>query len=223
MRAPRSYIALEEFGRVRLSRHFTMRDFLHSEIANFYGRPNLPRDPDLAIAAGRRLAQELLDPLIETFGPIDLRSGFRSEVLNHFGATEVRPQKCAANEKNYAGHIWDRRDTKGRMGACVSVVIPWFAAAYNAGRDWRDLAWWLFDHLDFHDVWFFPKNAAFNLTWREEPEHRITSYIEPKGALFRRGDTPDPERSKRYADFPEFRGIRYPELPGPLDVGVTGR
>lgn len=199
-----------------------MRDFLHSEIASFYGRSNLPSDPDLAIAAGRRLAQELLDPLVETFGPIDLRSGFRSEALNHFGATEVRPQKCAANEKNYAGHIWDRRDAKGRMGACVSIVVPWFAAAYNSGRDWRDLAWWLFDHLDFHDVWFFPKNAAFNLTWREEPEHRITSYIAPKGALFRRGVTPDPDRASRYADFPEFRGIRYPELPGPLDFGATG-
>ena len=219
MRAPRSYIALEEFGRVRLSRHFAMRDFLHSEIASFFGRPNLPSDPDLAIAAGRRLAQDLLDPLVETFGPINLRSGFRSEALNHFGATVVRPQKCAANDKNYAGHIWDRRDAKGRMGACVSVVIPWFSAAYNLGRDWRDLAWWLFDHLDFHDVWFFPKNAAFNLTWREDPEHRITSYIAPKGALFRRGDTPDPERAMRYADFPEFRGIRYPVLPGPLDTG----
>ncbi|MBT8475730.1 MAG: hypothetical protein KJO78_09700, partial [Alphaproteobacteria bacterium] len=154
MRPPRSYLALEEFGRVRLSKYFYMRNFLYSEIGNFHGVPNLPEDPDLAIAAGRMLAEELLDPLHETFGAVAIRSAYRSPVLNHFGATEARPQKCAANEKNYAGHIWDRRDAAGRMGACASIAIPWFADRYENGRDWRDLAWWLYDHLAFHEVYF---------------------------------------------------------------------
>ena len=214
MRRPGTYTSLEELGRVRLSRHFAMRNFLYSEIGNFYARDNIPDDPDLAIAAGRGLAVNLLDPLVETFGPIDIRSGYRSPSLNHFGATEVRPQKCSANEKNRASRIWDQRDAAGRMGACVSVVIPWFAAQYNRGRDWRDLAWWLFDHLTFHDIWFFPRNAAFNIGWREEPEMRILSYIKPMGKLIVRGMTPDPERHTRYADFPPFRGIPYPAIPG---------
>jgi hypothetical protein len=214
MRRPGTYTSLEELGRVRLSRHFAMRNFLYSEIGNFFARDNIPDDPDLAIAAGRGLAVNLLDPLVETFGPIDIRSGYRSPSLNHFGATEVRPQKCSANEKNRASRIWDQRDAAGRMGACVSVVIPWFAAQYNRGRDWRDLAWWLFDHLTFHDIWFFPRNAAFNIGWREEPEMRILSYIKPMGKLIVRGMTPDPERHTRYADFPPFRGIPYPAIPG---------
>ncbi len=215
MRAPRSYLALEEFGRQRLSRHFEMRNFLTSEISNFYGRPNLPEAPDLALAAGRQLALMCLDPLVETFGPIDIRSGYRSPNLNHFGATEVTPQKCARNEANYAHHIWDVRDGEGRMGACVSVGIPWFAAQYNRGRDWRDLAWWLFDHIPFQEVYFFPKNAAFNLHWREgHMAHRMLSYAAPKGTLFKPGMTPDPDRASRYADFPSFRGITYPTIPG---------
>ena len=40
-----------------------MRDFLHSEIAAMTGMPNLPDDPDLAIAAGRKLCECLLEPL----------------------------------------------------------------------------------------------------------------------------------------------------------------
>ena len=76
---------------VRLSKHFQFRNFLYSEIGNFYGKPNIPDDPDLAIAAGRKLATTLLDPLVETFGPIDIRSGYRSAALNNFGATEVKP------------------------------------------------------------------------------------------------------------------------------------
>ena len=88
------------------------------------------------------------------------------------------------------------------------MVIPWFATRYNAGRDWRDLAWWLFDHIDFHELYFFPKNAAFNLWWREEPERRILSYIAPKGGLALPGRAPDPARSERYGDFPPFRPPR---------------
>jgi len=214
LRRPRTYTALEDLGRVRLSRHFAMRNFLYTEIGNFYERQNIPNNPDLAIAAGKRLATDLLDPLVETFGPIDIRSGYRSPSLNHFGATQVKPQKCSANPKNLASRIWDQRDAQGRMGACVSVVIPWFAAQYNQGRDWRDLAWWLFDHLTFQDIWFFPKNAAFNLGWREQPQMRILSYIRPMGTLIKSGMTPDPERATRYADFPPFRGIIYPAIPG---------
>ncbi len=213
MRTPGTYTALEDLGRVRLSKHFFMRNFLNSEIGNFYGVPNLPEDPDLAIAAGRKLAEELLDPLFETFGQIEIRSGYRSPTLNHFGATEVRPQKCSQNEKNYAGHIWDRRDAAGRMGACVSIAIPWFADRYAAGRDWRDLAWWIHDHLPYHAVYFFPKLAAFNLTWREAPEPRIQSYIAPKGNLLAPGAEPAEPlslRQARYRDFPPFRGIAFP-------------
>ena len=191
-----------------------MRNFLNSEIGNFHGVPNIPEDPDTALAAGRRLAVELLDPLFETFGQLEIRSGYRSPTLNHFGATRARPQKCAANEKSYAGHIWDRRDAAGRLGACVSLVIPWFADRYAKGRDWRDLAWWLHDHLAYHEIYFFPKLAAFNLTWREDPARRILSYIPPRGTLLAAGTEPvdsQNERRRRYADFPPFRGVMLPE------------
>src|SRR4029450_9854788 len=78
MRKPGSMSALEDFGRVRLSPNFFMRDFLYSEIAGFHGVPNLPDDPDLAIAAGRRLCETLLEPLQAAFGRLGIRSGFRS-------------------------------------------------------------------------------------------------------------------------------------------------
>lgn len=216
MRRPGSYTALEDLGRVRLSRHYFMRDFLYSEIGNFYGKPNIPDDPDLAIAAGRAFCQNLLDPLVETFGPIAVRSAYRSPTLNHFGATQVKPQKCARNPANYAGHIWDRRDERGRMGACVSVVVPWFADQYAQGRDWRDLAWWIHDHLPYSSMYFFPKLAAFNLTWRDAPERSIYSYAAPRGKLLAAGATPAESqavRAQRYADFPALRGIAYPDLP----------
>jgi hypothetical protein len=48
VKAPRSVRTAENFGRVRLSSSFYMRDFLHSEIGDVHGISNLPDDPDLA-------------------------------------------------------------------------------------------------------------------------------------------------------------------------------
>lgn len=80
-----SFDRLEEFGRVRLSDNFFMRDFLHSEIANFYGLRNIPDDPALAIEVGERLCQELLEPINATFGRIAIRSAYRSCEVNALG------------------------------------------------------------------------------------------------------------------------------------------
>lgn len=210
MRKPASMWSLETLGRVRLSKHFYMRDFLHSEIGNFYGMPNIPENPDLAIRNGRQLCENLLDPLQETFGRIAIRSGYRSPSLNRFG-NENR-LNCARNEANNGHHIWDGKE-KGIEGAGVTVVIPWFADRYDHGRDWQDLAWWIHDHLAYSHLWFFPKLAAFNISWRSEPLRMISSYIAPKGKLLAAGDEPNIGLTRRramYSDFPRFCGIKHP-------------
>lgn len=213
MRRPGSVRGLEALGRERLSRHFFMRDFLYSEIGNFVGIQNIPANPNLVLHTGRKLATELLDPLVETFGPIAVRSAYRSAEVNGYGAEHGLG--CASNEANRASHIWDQRDAEGRCGACASIVIPWFADQYDNGRDWLDLAWWLFDYLDFHAITFFPKRAAFNLTWRKQPEKRISSWIGSNRTVFRANDVPPPKeaRIQRYSDFPRFHVIHYPQIP----------
>jgi hypothetical protein len=175
MRQPRTVLALEEFGRTRLSESFFMRDFLYSEIAVINGFGNLPDDPDLAIAAGKQLCENLLEPLQHKFGRISVRSAYRSPQVNGFG--NANKLNCATNEKNFAGHIWDRRDAKGRMGATACVIVNRFIPYYERTGDWEALAWWIHDHLPYSAMEFFPKFAAFNLTWREDPARQIYSMI----------------------------------------------
>ncbi|MCX7586223.1 hypothetical protein [Phenylobacterium sp. 58.2.17] len=201
MKSPKSVAKLEDLGRVRLSPNFFMRDFLYSEIANLNGLPNIPDDPDLAIAAGTRLCEELLEPLNATFGRIAIRSAYRSSLVNGFGNANGHP--CASNEANYASHIWDRRDADGRMGATACVVVPWFADRYESDRDWRPMAWWVHDHLPYSRMEFYPIRAAFNLTWREEPERRIDSYASPRGCLTKPSmDNHAGDHSVSYPGFP---------------------
>ncbi len=185
MKSPQTVRALEELGRVRLSKSFFMRDFLFSDIAAIHGLSNIPQDPDLAIAAGTRLCEELLEPLQDRFGRIAIRSAYRSCEVNQLG--NEKGFNCARNEANYAGHIWDRRDQEGRMGATACVIVPRFWDAFQGQGDWQKLAWWIHDNLPYSSLYFFPKLWAVNIQWREDPERRIDSYVAPKGCLTKPG------------------------------------
>ena len=184
-KSPASVRGLEALGRTRLSPTFFLRDFLHSEIAAIHSIPNVPDDPDLAIAAGRHLCAELLEPLQAAFGPLRIRSGYRSAALNDFG--NRNRLNCASNGKDFAGHIWDRRDADGAMGATACVVVPRFVDLYERGTDWRALAWWIHDRLPYSHLQFFPKLCAFNIQWHERPRRRIDSFVAPRGCLTKPG------------------------------------
>jgi hypothetical protein len=183
-RTPKSVRSADALGRVRLSPSFFMRDFLHSEIANVHGITNLPDDARLAIAAGRRLCTELLEPLQATFGRIAIRSAYRSSHLNAFGNANYH--SCASNARNHARHIWDRRDARG-MGAMACIAVPWLVDRMQTGTRWQAMAWWIHDHLPYSELQFFPKLGAFNIGWHEVPRRTIFSFIAPRGYLTRPG------------------------------------
>ena len=207
MRKPTSVRTLEKLGRVRLSEHFFMREMLYSEIANYYGIPNIPDDPDLAIAAGTRLCEELLEPLHATFGHVTVRSAFRSVEVNTYG--NVHGYSCGETTWNHSRHVWDRRDAEGCMGATASIVIPWFIPRYDAGTPWQALAWWIHDHLPYSDMMFFAvkgKYCAFNLRWHEKPARSIRAFS-PRNFLLTKPGMPNHEgdHSSEYPGFPELR------------------
>src|SRR5258708_10777991 len=135
-----------------------MRDFLYSEIAAIQGMANLPDDPDLAIAAGRGLCENLLEPLQAAFGPIAIRSAYRSPEVNAYGCRHRL--SCASNEKNLARHIWDRRDKRGHMGALTTVVMPWLVDRLAQRITCEAMPWWIHDNLPYSGPQFFPKLAA---------------------------------------------------------------
>jgi hypothetical protein len=202
MRTIKTYTALDKFGRIRLSKNFFMRDFMYSEISNFYGEPNIPENPEKAEAAGRRLCEELLEPLNATFGRIAVRSAYRSPKINKLG--NEKNHNCASNEKNFAHHIWDYHDDNG-LGATACIVIPWFMDKYNAGADWRSLAYWIHDHLPYSELEFFDGQGmcSFNLSWHEKPKKVITSWLEPRVLL--KGENRTGIFSEWYEGFPALR------------------
>ena len=212
--------ALNALGRVRLSEHFFMRDFLYSEVAAAHGIANVPDEAELAIKAGRGLCKNLLEPLHTIFGHVTIRSAFRSANVNGF--CNANAMGCASNQNNYARHIWDREDADGWIGATACVVIPWFVdwLREHPDHDWRSLAWFIHDHLPYSEMVFYPKNAACNLTWRcsrkrpdgsrsEDPRHKLRSQTAPKGILTAPGMSNYTGRHDCcYPDFPDLAEVR---------------
>lgn len=185
MRSPQTVKALETLGRVQLSENFQMREFLYSEIAQMNGLRNVPTDPDLAIASGTRLCEDLLEPLNARWGRIIVRSGYRAPDVNKLG--NENNWSCATNDHTAACHIWDRHDSNGQMGATATIVVPGFLRQVSEDGGWQRLAWWIHDHLPYDSLYFFPKMWAFNIRWHEQPQKRIDSYVAPRGCLTKKG------------------------------------
>jgi hypothetical protein len=92
------------------------------------------------------------------------------------------------------------------LGATACIVVPWFAARYDDGADWRAMAWWVHDHLPYSRMEFYPIRAAFNLSWRDEPERRIDSYASPRGCLTKPGmENHGGDHASSYSDFPALK------------------
>lgn len=205
---------LTEFGRIQLSPHFFMRDMLYSEVANFHGLRNIPEDPDLAVAAGRRLAAEILEPLHEAFGAVTIRSAYRSPSVNGFCHERFKEGDracfCSDNEYNRAQHIWDRRDADGYMGATASILIPWYLPRYEKTGDPRPLAWWIRDNLPAYDMAaFYPWLCAFNIRWYEGPSSqqiRLSDGVNAEVLTERGMANFEGDHSGEYAGFPEALG-----------------
>jgi hypothetical protein len=203
LKTPSSVKALEDFGRIRLSKSFFMRDFLYSEISQIEGIPNIPDNPEMAIQAGRALCENVLEPIQEKLGRISIRSAYRSCSVNAKGAENKNQYNCASNESNYARHIWDRKDSKGCMGATACIVVNSFIPYYERTNNWTALAWWVHDNIpDYSGMCFFQKLAAFNVSWHENPKKVISSYVPPKGILTQPGmPNFNGNHEKEYEDF----------------------
>ena len=188
MRVPRRVKSLEEFGRNRLSKSFFMREFLYSEIAQIERIPNIPENPTHVIEVGRKLCENVLEPIQDGLGRISVRSGYRCPAVNAKGAENNSQYNCARNEANYGRHIWDFPGVDGAKGATACIVVPSFLEYYERTGHWQALAWWIHDNISaYSSMYFYPKLAAFNITWSEKREKRIDSYISPKGCLTKPG------------------------------------
>lgn len=77
---------------MNLTAHFTLAEFTRSESAKRHGVSNEPTAEHLQNI--KILCEKVLEPIRMKFGPINISSGYRSKVLNHYIGGSLRSQHC---------------------------------------------------------------------------------------------------------------------------------
>lgn len=107
---------------MRLSKNFTLQEFIKSQTALRLDIDNTPNDEHLE--AAKKLAEHVLQPIRDHFGPTTINSGYRGPELNKAVGGSERSQHC--------------------KGEAADIEVP--------GVSNYDVAKWIEDNLDFDQV-----------------------------------------------------------------------
>lgn len=100
----------------RLSPNFILRDFMYSTEAEVLGVPNRPSDsPQMVVRAGKALCEEVLEKIIDAFGPISITFGYQTRAVIEAGLVGVK--KNSSNP-----HQWDRGTYGNEIYARVDIL-----------------------------------------------------------------------------------------------------
>ena len=77
---------------MQITAHFNLAEFTRSESAKRHGVSNQPTPEHIENI--KILCERVLEPIRIKFGPINISSGYRSKVLNHYISGSLRSQHC---------------------------------------------------------------------------------------------------------------------------------
>lgn len=154
---------LDAFSKIRLSRHFLMRDFLYSSSATVRGIANTPEDPEMTVRAGKALCERVLEPLLTRFGPLAITFGYQCrQALDCYLPASAR--KLGPTSSN--PHQWDR----GTFGDAIYARVDVLPYAVEDGEVSRDeVGRWMMYELDIDLLMQWSRSNVFCITIGPKP------------------------------------------------------
>ena len=147
-------------------KNFTFRQLIHCGETWARTRvPNLPKEPETYNALFN-LAQNILDPVVDYFGMIELTYGFCSPALAKNIKARIAPpiDQHACHEKKRNGvHVCSR------LGAAIDFFI--------ADEDMEDVAKWIIASLPFDRLYFYGRDRPIHVSYGPE-QSRIAYQME---------------------------------------------
>jgi DNA phosphorothioation-associated putative methyltransferase len=138
--------------------YLTYRDLIEcGETQAKIGVPNLPRSPSSYLAL-RELAENIIDPVIEYFGAIELTYGFCSNELRHHIKARIAPkldQHCA-HEQNSKGEL-----ICNRKGAAIDFLV--------SDENMLEVVKWISQSLNFDRMYFYGTDRPIHVSYSDKP------------------------------------------------------
>jgi DNA phosphorothioation-associated putative methyltransferase len=129
------------------------------------GLANLPKQPD-SYTALYELATNILDPVIDYFGMIQLSYGFCSHELGKHIKKRVAPkldQHAAHERNNKNNHICPR------LGAAVDFIVE--------DENMREVADWIAENTPFDRLYFYGEDRPIHVSFSAEPKGKYIDLI----------------------------------------------
>ncbi len=139
-------------------RHFTYRQLIECGATQAQtGLPNLPKQPG-SYTALYDLAVNILDPLIDYYGPIRLTYGFSSPELARRIPGRIAPKldqhvSCELNRKG--------EPVCPRLGAAVDFIVE--------DEDMEEVARWVIANLPYDRLYCYGKGRPIHVSYSETP------------------------------------------------------
>jgi DNA phosphorothioation-associated putative methyltransferase len=143
-------------------RYLSYRHFITcGETQQRTGLFNLPRQPD-SYTALYELAANVLDPVIDYFGMIELSFGFCSPEL-----ARAIPGRIAPNLDQHAGHELNRRKQPicERLGAACDFLV--------SDEDMEEVALWVAANTPFDRLYFYGKDRPIHVSYSNTPARQF--------------------------------------------------
>jgi zinc D-Ala-D-Ala carboxypeptidase len=132
---------------MKLSAHFDLAEFTRSESAKRHGVSNQPTAEHMANI--KVLCERVLEPIRMKFGPINISSGYRSKVLNHYIGGSLSSQHCEgkaadidmddmsnATNKEIFDYIKENLEYDQLIN---EFNYSWVHVSYNAGKNRKQI------------------------------------------------------------------------------------
>jgi hypothetical protein len=148
------------------SKHFSYEDFYYC--SNTWQRTKVSNSPeqDETYESIKQLATTILDPIVETFGKIEISYGFCSHAL----ASEIKKNDKPLISPNLDQHAGYELNSKGnricsRGGFACDFIIP--------DLSMKLIAKWIVDNCDFDRLYFYGENRPIHVSIGPDDKRQI--------------------------------------------------
>ncbi|MDX1282968.1 hypothetical protein [Shewanella colwelliana] len=158
----------EQRENTAISKYFCIQDLTYCEGGSVKSDfANTPKQAESRVAL-KELAVNLLDPIVDQFGPITLTYGFCSPELARAISKNKNPH-IAPNLDQHASH---ERNSKGklicpRLGAAVDFYVDAMPNQMN------EVALWIAENLKFDRIYYYSKSRPLHISYGPDMNHFV--------------------------------------------------
>ncbi len=160
------------------SKHFTYSDLIEcGETFHGSGIGNLPQEPE-SWQALSVLASEILDPVVEHFGPLQLTYGFCSPELakarRRFARVHQTTPSIYPPSDQHAAHEYNDKGLRicTRGGAACDFIVPDISSL--------NIALWIGKHLLFDRLYYYAPDRPIHVSYTEASGCGEVTVMKPK-------------------------------------------